>query len=59
MNVINFREHVAAASERLKRGDKPEEVPCPKCQQPRYLSVEGEKYPIAACSCCGFTWMVP
>jgi hypothetical protein len=59
VNPIRLREVVADASARLKAGEQPGDVPCPKCGEYRYLSVEGEKYPLAACSCCGFTWMLP
>ena len=59
MSVIELREVVARANERLKAGEAPADVPCPKCQNHRYVSTETVgKYPMAACACCGFHWFV-
>lgn len=58
MDLEQFRLQVAAASARLSSGEKPAEVPCPKCGQDRYLTIELlGKLPMAVCSCCGFHWM--
>ena len=54
-----FRQTVAAASVRLKQ-EPPPQVPCPKCAQERYLTIEKVgPYQQAACACCGFHWMLP
>lgn len=55
-----FREAVAASSSRLKAGEKPSEVECPKCHQPRAIALEviGKGTTTAACAICGFGWVV-
>lgn len=57
-----LRQSVAAVSARLAAGEPPPEVPCPKCQQERYITIErigASAYLQAGCDCCGFTWMLP
>lgn len=55
-----FRQGVASTSDRLKAGEHPTDVPCPKCHQERYLSLATlGPYVMAACDCCGFSWMLP
>jgi hypothetical protein len=56
-----FREAVAAVNARLKGGDKPQDVPCPKCGNDRYVALEvigTVPTTHAACNCCGFAWVV-
>lgn len=54
-----FREAVQATNARLKDGEQPHEVPCPKCKNERGIALEpvgGSK--TAACAICGFHWVV-
>lgn len=54
-----FRLDVAHASERLKNGEPPQDVPCPKCRNSRYIEMDTlGKLARAACSCCGFHWIL-
>ena len=55
-----FREAVMATNARLKGGEKPQDVPCPKCGNDRYVTLEviGKGTNQAACGCCGFFWVV-
>ena len=57
--TMDLLPRVQEASKRLKAGDKPADVPCPKCQQERYVATETVGgAPYAACSCCGFQWFI-
>lgn len=59
MSLSMFREAVAAVNERLKAGERTNEVPCPKCKQPRCIALEHTgPSKFAACDCCGFRWLV-
>lgn len=56
---MELREQVVAANTRLKAGETPADVPCPKCHNPRYVATETlGSYPMATCACCGFSWFV-
>ena len=59
MSLSMFREAVAAASDRLKTGEKPDDVPCPKCGNERGVKLE----PVGAsktavCGICAFHWII-
>lgn len=61
MSLSMFREAVAATNARLKDGEKPAEVPCPKCGQERGIALEvtGEvPTKFAVCGICAFHWVV-
>ena len=59
MNPATLQNDVAQANERLRGGDTPADVPCPKCHNPRYVATETlGSYPMATCACCGFSWFV-
>lgn len=54
-----FREAVAASSARLKAGEKPSDVECPKCQQPRGVALEAlGQSTHAVCGICAFHWIL-
>ena len=56
--MSDWRDAVAAWNARHKTNEPQEE--CPKCQQPRGIVIEvvGKDTKTAACSCCGFAWVV-
>lgn len=62
MSLSMFREAVAASSQRIKAGEKPDTVECPKCHQPRGIALTaiGDAPPMttAYCAICSFSWVV-
>ena len=57
--TMDLLPRVQEASRRLKAGDTPSDVPCPKCNNQRYVETEMlGAYPMATCACCGFHWIV-
>lgn len=54
---MTLQASVAKWNERHKANDPPEE--CPRCHQPRCVSIEMTgNLTTAACNCCGFWWVI-